>query len=83
LCPGIAPSRENAKVIRLALVTHAIPQNSWPMVEIRITALAAAEPSAVVMIVRAGKPEPLIAVMSFCCTAKVSASSRIQPITAE
>ncbi len=50
LCPGIAPSRENANVIREALVTHAIPQNSWPTVEIRSTALAAAELSAVVKI---------------------------------
>ena len=56
LCPGTAPSRENANVIREALVTHAMPQNSWPMVEIRITALAAAELRAVLKIVRAGKP---------------------------
>ena len=54
LWPGIAPSRENANVIREALVTHAIPQNSWPTVEIRITALAAAELSAVSKIASAG-----------------------------
>ena len=41
LWPGTAPSRENANVIREALVTQAIPQNSWPMVETRMTALAA------------------------------------------
>ena len=41
LWPGTAPSRENAKVIRDALVTQAMPQNNWPMVEITSTALAA------------------------------------------
>src|ERR1035438_725549 len=56
LCPGTAPSRENAKVIREALVMHAMPQNSCPIVEIRMTAFAAEELSAVVKIVRAGKP---------------------------
>src|ERR1035438_5185383 len=62
LCPGTAPSRENANVIREALVTHAIPQNSWPIVEIRITAFAADELSAVVKIVSAGKPALRISV---------------------
>src|SRR5438309_6472927 len=56
LCPGTAPSRENANVIRDALVMQAIPQNSWPIVEIRTTAFAAEELSAVVKIVSAGKP---------------------------
>src|ERR1700684_3572559 len=42
LWPGIAPSRENANVIRDALVAQAIPQNSWPTVEMTSTALAAA-----------------------------------------
>src|ERR1700739_4695282 len=56
LCPGTAPSRENANVMRDALVTQAIPQNSWPIVEIRITAFAALEDSAVVRSVSAGKP---------------------------
>src|ERR1700683_5434643 len=46
LCPGTAPSRENANVMREALVTHAIPQNSWPTVEISTTALSPAELSA-------------------------------------
>src|SRR5579884_1553579 len=50
LCPGTAPSREKAKVIRDALVVQAIPQNSCPTVEISSTALAAAVVSAVVMI---------------------------------
>ena len=35
--PGIAPSRLNAKVIREALVRHAVVQNSWPAVEISST----------------------------------------------
>src|ERR1700733_3019891 len=48
--PGIAPSRENANVIREALVTQAIPQNSCPTVEIRITAFAAAPLSELSMI---------------------------------
>ena len=53
---GDAPSRENANVIREALVTQAMPQKSWPIVEIRSTALAAAELSAVSRIATAGKP---------------------------
>src|SRR5271154_4936834 len=51
LWPGTAPSRENGKVIREALVAHAIEQNSWPIVEITRTALAAAEVRAVSTIV--------------------------------
>ena len=31
----MARSRENAKNVRELLVTHAIPQNSWPIVAIR------------------------------------------------
>src|SRR3979411_957344 len=53
LWPGMAPSRENANDIREALVRHATPQNSCAMTAIRITALAAAELSAVVKIGRA------------------------------
>src|ERR1700735_5285988 len=83
LWPGMAPSRENANVIRDALVTHAIPQNSWPIVEINSTPLAAALLSAVSRIATAGKPALEIAEMWDCWTAKVSASSRNHPITAE
>src|ERR1700745_651318 len=54
LWPGIAPSRENANVIRDALVTHAMPQNNWPIVEINTTALAADVLSADEMIANAG-----------------------------
>ena len=35
--PGIAPSRLNAKVIREALVRHAVVQKSCPAVEISST----------------------------------------------
>src|ERR1700730_98840 len=83
LWPGTAPSREKANVIREALVTHAMPQNSWPAVDIRITALAAAELRAVVKIVRARYPVLRISVSWLFCAAEVIASSTIQPITAE
>src|SRR4051812_45804153 len=44
--PGTARSRENAKHMRDALVTHDIPQNSWPTVAARITNFAFALDSA-------------------------------------
>src|SRR5580704_12613023 len=77
LWPGTAPSRENANVIREALVTHAIPQNSWPTVEITSTALAAAELSALSMIDCEVPPAALI-VLTWVA-ANVSASSTAQP----
>ena len=40
LCPGTAPSREKANIIREQLVRQAMPQKSWPIVEMKITALA-------------------------------------------
>src|SRR5665811_2518066 len=61
LWPGIAPSRENANVMREALVTQAIPQNSCPIVEISSTALAAAVLSAASITPIAGKPDDWIA----------------------
>src|SRR5450755_2426943 len=70
--PGIAPSRENANVMRDALVTHAIPQNSWPTVEIRITALAAALLRALSIIPSAGYA--LVSTIFVWVAAKVSAS---------
>src|SRR5580698_316268 len=70
--PGIAPSRENANVIRDALVTHAMPQNSCPTVEIRITALAAELVSALSMIPSAGYA--LVSTILVWVAAKVSAS---------
>ena len=36
----MARSRENAKNVREQLVTHAMPQKSWPTAAIRITASA-------------------------------------------
>src|ERR1700760_2873518 len=80
LWPGTAPSREKANVIREALVTHAIPQNSWPTVEITSTAFAAAELSEVSMTDCEVPPAALIALT--CVAANVSASSTIHPITA-
>src|SRR4051812_16308468 len=81
LWPGTAPSRENANVIRDALVTQAIPQNSCPTVAITSTALAAAELSADSMIDCDVPPAALIA--PTWVAAKVSASSTAQPNTAE
>ena len=46
LQPGTPRSRENAKHMRDALVRHAMPQNSCPIVEISTTALIAAGVSA-------------------------------------
>ena len=64
-------------------MTQAMPQNSCPTVEIRITALAAAELSARLEIASAGyaglQDRRLLALLA----AKVSASSTIQPTTAE
>src|ERR1700752_3963268 len=80
-CPGTAPSRENANVIREALVTHAMPQNNCPIVEMMSTALAAADESAVSMI---DCDVPPAALISFTCVAaNVSASSTNQPNSAE
>ena len=46
-CPGTARSRLNAYIIREALVRPEPPQKNWPMVEMIITALNPARPSAV------------------------------------
>src|SRR6202012_3677728 len=81
LWPGTAPSRENAKVMREALVTQAMPQNSWPMVEMTSTALAADDVRAVSMIDCEVPPAASIALV--WVAAKVSASSTNQPNTAE
>src|SRR5579859_1148944 len=81
LCPGTAPSREKANVIRDALVTHAMPQKICPMVEITRTAFAAAELRAVSMIVCEVPPAALIWLT--WVAANVSATSTIQPKIAE
>src|SRR4030081_859322 len=80
LWPGMAPSRENANDIREALVRHATPQNSCAMTAIRITALAAAELSAVVKI---GSALALPVMTEGFVAANVTASSKIQPKIAE
>src|ERR1700730_10344512 len=80
LWPGMAPSREKAKDIREALVRHATPQKSGAMTAIKITALAAAELSAVV---KMGSELAFPFMASGLVAAKVTASSKIQPNTAE
>src|SRR4030081_675473 len=80
LWPGMAPSREKANDIREALVRHATPQKSCAMTAIRITALAAAEVSAVVKI---GSAFAFPVIAEGLLAANVTASSRIQPNTAE
>jgi hypothetical protein len=67
--------------MREALVTQAMPQNSWPMQEIRITISPAVLDSALSMIASEPPPPSLIAFVSVA--ANVSASSRTQPISAE
>src|SRR4051794_1676485 len=62
--PGIARSRENAYVIREALVTQAMPQNSWPMQEMKITISPAVLDSALSMIDSAPPPPSAIALES-------------------
>src|SRR5215217_6098052 len=79
--PGMARSRENAYVMRDALVTHAMPQNSCPMQEMRITISAAVEESAFSKIASDVPPPSLTA--STSVAANVIASSTTQPISAE
>src|ERR1035438_5058368 len=79
LWPGIAPSRENANVIREALVTHAMPQNSCPIVEINRTAFAPAVLSAASRIAIAGKPADWMCSVAPLGIANVITSSSIQP----
>src|SRR5215212_12115742 len=76
--PGIARSRENAYVMRDALVTQAMPQNSWPMHEIRMTISAAVDESDCSKIASDVPPASVTALGS--STANVIASSTIQPI---
>src|SRR5215211_3341372 len=76
--PGIARSREKAYVMREALVTQAMPQNSWPMQEIRITNSAAVADSDCSKIASDVPPASVTALGS--PTANVIASSTTQPI---
>src|SRR5213592_1197906 len=70
--PGMARSRENAYQVREALVRPAMPQKICPMVAIRITALAAAEVSALSKMGIEPPPPALIALTSVA--AKTNAS---------
>src|SRR3954454_186890 len=72
--PGMARSRENAYVMRDALVTQAMPQNSWPMHEMKMTISPAVLDSALSMIESEPPPASLTALVSVA--ANVSASSR-------
>src|SRR5687767_2797828 len=74
-------SRENAKVIREALVTHAMPQKSCPTVEITTTAFSAQESSALPKIA-SDEPAPSLTA-STSVAANVIASSTNQPIRAD
>jgi len=67
--------------MRDALVRQAIPQNSWPKVEIRRMSLT----DAVLIALSISAIAPPAAASEFFVPAmrKVSASSRIQPMSAE
>ena len=67
--------------MRDALVTQAMPQNSWPMQEMRITISAAVADSELSRMASEPPPPSLIAPVSVA--ANVSASSSTQPISAE
>src|SRR5215212_168346 len=79
--PGIARSRENAYVMREALVTQAMPQNSWPMQEMRITISAAVADNALSS--TASEPPAPSLIASTSVAANVSASHIAQLISAE
>src|SRR4051812_10063186 len=74
-------SRENAYHVREALVRPAMPQNSWPIVQMISTALAAGDVRNVVMI-GIGPPPPSVTAFS-SETAKSSARRTNQPMIAE
>src|ERR671921_475795 len=74
-------SRENANVIRDALVTHAMPQKSCPSVEITTTAFSAQESSALPKIA-SDEPAPSLTA-STSVAANVIASSTNHPISAD
>src|SRR5215213_10590879 len=79
--PGTARSRENANVMRDALVTQAMPQNSWPTVEMRM--IVSAHPSLIALVKIAGEKPNASSIAVVFVAANVIASSTIQPITAE
>ena len=80
--PGTARSRENAKNVREQLVTHAMPQKSWPITAIRMIASAqfrsiSAEVKTEIDVPKASLTAPT------SVAANVIASSTNQPISAE
>ena len=72
--PGTAPSREKANVIREALATQPIPQNSWPIVEMSSTSLASAGAQRR-LDDRDRELPPAALIVVTCVAANVSASS--------
>src|SRR5436190_18452102 len=79
--PGIAQSRAKAYQVREALVRHAVPQKSWPMVAIRMISFAAHESMELVQIAPTKAAPSLTAPTSLAANRK--ARSRTQPINAE
>src|SRR6476659_9208466 len=79
--PGIARSRENAYQVREALVRHAVPQNSWPMVAIRTVSFAAHGSIELVKIAPT-KPKPSFTAFT-SVAAKRKANRRMYPMIAE
>ena len=83
---GTARSREKANSMRDPLVTHDIPQNSWPTEEIVITASTRPAGRLFTKIATAVGSASSVAVAliaSGSFAANVIASSTIQPMTAE
>src|SRR5215210_4460687 len=77
--PGTARSRENAYVMREQLVTHAMPQNSWPIVAITTTSFCQPSESEVA---KTAREDPAPSLMPFTSVAaNVIASSTIHPPT--
>src|SRR5207247_286117 len=74
--PGIARSRENAYQVRDALVRPAAPQNSWPTVAIRMTALAAQESRSSVMTGIEPPPPLVMAPTWFAASSTASSTNR-------
>src|SRR5919199_2977831 len=78
--PGIARSRENAYHVRDALVRPAMPQNTWPIVEIRIT--ASAHPELIALVNTDSDVPPALLIAPTSVAANVIASSTNQPNSA-
>src|SRR5919199_1323345 len=78
--PGIARSRENACHVREALVRPAMPQNTWPIVEIRIT--ASAHPELIALVNTDSDVPPALLIAPTSVAANVIASSTNQPNSA-